>query len=134
MASSLLSTPHISITRNTVQLLKPNSVDTLYHRIDVFSSYRLSSIEQAIYSFNLDNLLFGVGFGNALTYTPKYEEIGFFEIHNLILKHLFELGVLGGILTATILIFPLAFSVSQNQSSVLKKNAHRLVCYMRFDR
>jgi hypothetical protein len=123
MASSFLGKPHISIIRNSFSFSRPNmdSTLTLYDKIDIFTSYRLSSIEQAFYSFNIDNLLFGVGFGNALTYTPHYEDIGFFEIHNLILKHFFELGILGGILTLLILFFPLAFSISKNQSSVLEK-------------
>lgn len=67
--------------------------DATFAVADRYSSYRLSLINTAFSTVNLKDLILGVGIGNFQGWIPRYPHLNKFEVHNVFLRMLGEMGV-----------------------------------------
>ena len=78
---------------------------SFFERLDALSSYRLSIITTAFSKMGFEDYFLGVGFGQFVGWAPTYPELGFVEVHNVLLKTLGEFGIAGFVtLTALVIL------------------------------
>lgn len=78
---------------------------SFFERLDALSSYRLSIITTAFSKMGFEDYFLGVGFGQFVDWAPTYPELGFVEVHNVLLKTLGEFGISGfATLTALVIL------------------------------
>jgi O-Antigen ligase len=81
-----------------------SQLDATIAMLDRYSSYRISLVVTAFSTFQVNDLITGVGAGNFQGWIPRYPHLKKFEVHNVFLRMLGEFGVVAFLVLLFIVI------------------------------